>query len=457
EDDDDSERDMLIHEELLDNYSLSLPVIESFYFDIPSFFRPLAKPPDGNTEILNIKMMGDISDQKVHMPKLMITLVSNQEKSPDLLSHRGLEIFKLSDKCPMMIRGKNIPILDVPLFHFTPLISLSMGELVKDYQEKDKIGSKPDKNGKRGEAGKSQKQLQSREQEKLKKMQVEGPKVQTPTKLLKKEERKGLKMQLHQCTTTRAKTANNPKLLRNRLGSNFGAVAGEAWFEFGQNWKNQHFGYRVDTEKFREIPHNNHNKDNLVTHVDNNYHHSSDCNLVPVHRQTGTVVDNHNHHVNYFHLNCTSNSCPEVVETPTHADLLLPCKRFRDSYSPEDSREEHMEIGIADAEVVVFREDEEEFELEASTRCTMEIVVDPLVTGDISESTGGDVVDLEGTLYDIVHYMSEVPLDMTTEFETAQRQLEVGQLMASGERGGLANRFRMLGRENQRVRPLLSS
>nr|GFC53011.1 hypothetical protein [Tanacetum cinerariifolium] len=86
------------------------------------------------------------------------------------------------------------------------------GLLVKDKQEKDKIGSKQDKNGKRGEAGKSQKQLQSREQEKLKKIQVEGPKVQTPTKLLKKEERKGLKMQLHQSTTTRAKTANNPKL-----------------------------------------------------------------------------------------------------------------------------------------------------------------------------------------------------------------------------------------------------
>nr|GFA50464.1 hypothetical protein [Tanacetum cinerariifolium] len=46
EDDDDSERDMLIHKELLDNYSLSLPVIESFYFDIPSFSRPPTKPPD---------------------------------------------------------------------------------------------------------------------------------------------------------------------------------------------------------------------------------------------------------------------------------------------------------------------------------------------------------------------------------------------------------------------------
>nr|GEU51736.1 hypothetical protein [Tanacetum cinerariifolium] len=49
EDDYDSERDILIHEELLDNYSISLPVIESYHFDIPLFFCPPAKPPDGNT------------------------------------------------------------------------------------------------------------------------------------------------------------------------------------------------------------------------------------------------------------------------------------------------------------------------------------------------------------------------------------------------------------------------
>nr|GEW29162.1 hypothetical protein [Tanacetum cinerariifolium] len=43
-------------------------------------------------------------------------------------------------------------------------------EKVKEYQEKDKIGSKPDKNGKHGEARKSQKHLQSVKEEKLKKM-----------------------------------------------------------------------------------------------------------------------------------------------------------------------------------------------------------------------------------------------------------------------------------------------
>ncbi|GKC14402.1 hypothetical protein Tco_1011184, partial [Tanacetum coccineum] len=144
---------------------------------------------------------------------------------------------------------------------------------------------------------------------------------------------------------------------------------------------------------------------------------------------------------------------------PALADLP-PRKRFRDSYSYEVSREERMEMGTADAETVTdlgisegfgahtedgidlgvkvaisdVREDEEEFEAEASAGVTMEIAVDPLATCDISEPTRGDIPDLEGTPYDISHYMSEVPLDRITEFETAQRQLEAGQLVASGER-----------------------
>nr|GFB29604.1 hypothetical protein [Tanacetum cinerariifolium] len=46
DDDDDFEKDILICEELPSNYSVSLPVNESFHFDIPSFSRPPAKPPD---------------------------------------------------------------------------------------------------------------------------------------------------------------------------------------------------------------------------------------------------------------------------------------------------------------------------------------------------------------------------------------------------------------------------
>nr|GEY83584.1 hypothetical protein [Tanacetum cinerariifolium] len=107
----DSKRDILIPKDLPSNNSLSFAKKESFHFDIPPFSRPPAKPPDGDTGILNIKMMGDISDQKAFMHKLMITLALHQENSPDLLSHRCGTVKKFNthrshlNKCPMMING----------------------------------------------------------------------------------------------------------------------------------------------------------------------------------------------------------------------------------------------------------------------------------------------------------------------------------------------------------------
>ncbi|GJU67063.1 putative reverse transcriptase domain-containing protein [Tanacetum coccineum] len=135
---------------------------------------------------------------------------------------------------------------------------------------------------------------------------------------------------------------------------------------------------------------------------------------------------------------------------PTLADLLPPRKRFRDSYSPEDSREEHMELDTNDAEAVAdiaasdVREDDEEFEAEASAADTREIAVDPLAIGDSSESSRGGIPDLEDTIYDIVHYMSEVRIDMITKIESPQRQLETSQMVASGERASLVERIRSL-------------
>nr|GEY94773.1 hypothetical protein [Tanacetum cinerariifolium] len=58
EDDYDSERDTLILEELFSNDSLSLAENESFHFDIPLSSRPPAKPPDGNSGNLNVKVIG---------------------------------------------------------------------------------------------------------------------------------------------------------------------------------------------------------------------------------------------------------------------------------------------------------------------------------------------------------------------------------------------------------------
>ncbi|GJY99519.1 hypothetical protein Tco_0516949, partial [Tanacetum coccineum] len=132
---------------------------------------------------------------------------------------------------------------------------------------------------------------------------------------------------------------------------------------------------------------------------------------------------------------------------PTPADLLPPRKRFRDLYSPEDSREEHMEVDTADAEAVIdvgisegvvahpedgvgmgfeisasdVREGDEEFKTEASTAYMREIIVDPLAIGDSFESSRGGIPDLEDTIYDIVHYMLEVRIDRITEIETTQR------------------------------------
>nr|GFB72457.1 hypothetical protein [Tanacetum cinerariifolium] len=122
----DSERDILVPKDLPSNNTLSFAEKESFHFDIPPFSRPPAKPPDGDTGILNIKMKGDISDQKAFMHKLMITLAPYQEKSPDLLSHRcgTVKIFNTHrshlNKFPMLIHGQNNPPLDVLLFHFYP-------------------------------------------------------------------------------------------------------------------------------------------------------------------------------------------------------------------------------------------------------------------------------------------------------------------------------------------------
>ncbi|GJV77295.1 putative reverse transcriptase domain-containing protein [Tanacetum coccineum] len=97
---------------------------------------------------------------------------------------------------------------------------------------------------------------------------------------------------------------------------------------------------------------------------------------------------------------------------PTPADLLPPRKRFRDSYSSKDNREEHIEVDTANAEADAdvasdVREDDEEFEAEASAADTREIDVDLLPIGDSSESSREGIPDLEKTIYDIVHYMSE--------------------------------------------------
>ncbi|GKB92320.1 hypothetical protein Tco_0964592, partial [Tanacetum coccineum] len=164
-DDYDLEGDVLSLEELLNNDYISLPEYESFHVDfynVPSSPRPPGKPPDDDvyfdiepdTGVLTTKMVDDISDKLtrelyVHVPNVLPTLptlypvfdtllpfssenedkvfnpgilISKEEKSPHLLSHRGFKVFQLinDSESTMMIYGWDIPILDVPYLHFYP-------------------------------------------------------------------------------------------------------------------------------------------------------------------------------------------------------------------------------------------------------------------------------------------------------------------------------------------------
>ncbi|GJS25289.1 reverse transcriptase domain-containing protein [Tanacetum coccineum] len=132
---------------------------------------------------------------------------------------------------------------------------------------------------------------------------------------------------------------------------------------------------------------------------------------------------------------------------PTPADLLPPCKRFKDSYSPKDSGEEHMEVDIANAEAVadVGISDGVVAHTEDSVSMRVEIAASDVREDDEEfKAEARGIPDLEDTIYDIVHYMSEVHIDRITEIETTQRQLETSQLVASEERASLVERIESL-------------
>ncbi|GJX64714.1 hypothetical protein Tco_0299057 [Tanacetum coccineum] len=127
---------------------------ESFHIDfynVPSSPRPPKNPLDDDTGVSTTKVVDDIYAKStrelyVHVPNVFPTLhlvfdtllpfssenkdkvfnpgilISNKEKSPYLLSHRGFKVFQLinDSESPMMIYGGDIPILDVPFLYFYP-------------------------------------------------------------------------------------------------------------------------------------------------------------------------------------------------------------------------------------------------------------------------------------------------------------------------------------------------
>ncbi|GKE38152.1 hypothetical protein Tco_1461557 [Tanacetum coccineum] len=117
------------------------------------------------------------------------------------------------------------------------------------------------------------------------------------------------------------------------------------------------------------------------------------------------------------------------VIAPTHVDLLTPRKRFGYWSHTEDGLGMGVEIAASDIK-----------KAKASAGGMVKVEVDPRV-GPVIKEDVHDHVTADGAVEVI---------------ETAQRQLEAGQLIASGERAGLDDRIRRLGRENLKVRALLS-
>nr|GEU87393.1 reverse transcriptase domain-containing protein [Tanacetum cinerariifolium] len=172
------------------------------------------------------------------------------------------------------------------------------------------------------------------------------------------------------------------------------------------------------------------------------------------------------------------------VLVPSHVDLLPPRKRFRDSISPEESVEEDINTDVLEdieadttaVEVAVDRDVEAginadigmkidvgidvEDEVESSDRCTIKVRVDmdvgiDILDGMLIPDAMERLEQVEEGLQNIHDHVIDIPLQRIEDIETAQRQLEAGQLIASRERAGLSNRTRSLEQENLKVRALL--
>ncbi|GJY34705.1 reverse transcriptase domain-containing protein [Tanacetum coccineum] len=173
---------------------------------------------------------------------------------------------------------------------------------------------------------------------------------------------------------------------------------------------------------------------------------------------------------------------------PTRADLLSPRKRFKDSYSSEDSIEEDIDADVLadiktnvgvdagigmEVSVDIVSKDKEKYDAESSTRDIIEIrmdrVIERVVADDIVKHTSKDYPDLisadgsKGVMHigldmaiqELYDHMHEILVDRITNIKVGQRQLKVDSLIASVERVGLLDRVATLDRRNTRLRDTL--
>nr|GEV90048.1 putative zinc finger, CCHC-type [Tanacetum cinerariifolium] len=124
---------------------------------------------------------------------------------------------------------------------------------------------------------------------------------------------------------------------------------------------------------------------------------------------------------------------------PSRADLLPPRKRFRDSISPKDSVEEDIDTDVLD--------DIEADATAVEVGVDMDVGID-IPNGMLMSDTVERLEQVEEGLQNIHDHVIDIPFQMIEDIKTAQRKLEAGQLIASGERAGLFDNTRSLEREN---------
>nr|GEZ16011.1 hypothetical protein [Tanacetum cinerariifolium] len=144
---------------------ISLPEYDSFIFDLSND----QFPPTGRSDFTH-EEFGDEPAHIISLPEYDCFYFGNFPDPGQLISSLNFAIRKNLSSTTCV----NSPIED----DHSPLLAY----VVKENQEKDKIGSKSDKNGKRVEAGKSLKQFQLKEEEKPKKTKKEWPKTHTRSK-----------------------------------------------------------------------------------------------------------------------------------------------------------------------------------------------------------------------------------------------------------------------------------
>ncbi|GKE25869.1 hypothetical protein Tco_1441253 [Tanacetum coccineum] len=204
---------------------------------------------------------------------------------------------------------------------------------------------------------------------------------------------------------------------------------------------------------------------------------SSSLDSLPVHSSGGSSerpLHSSSHSAGPSRKRCRSpvdsisSSTPVIGSlAPTYADLLPPRKRFRDSYSSEDSIKEDtkvdpiktevdIELGIGDGDDVRdhvkidprdVRDDIKEYEVDTSAGDTVKIGIDLMsaliVEEEIIEPAIEDSSDSSGTRDGTVMSFEDMPIDLDDA-----RWLEADQLIARGERVGKIERIESLRLEN---------